>query len=226
MGAHGTDQIRQPRRGLRRPVVRSRAARIEAWTARCSRSAARAKDASRSSARAAGSSTRSSSTRATCSAGRTRRTRETDSDGRARRHLRRCRAEYSTAAARSNCFPGTRIAAAYGADEATEEYRCSYGVNPDFRASLVAGPLREAAARRYRRPARRRARRSSVLRRDAVPARAGRAARPAGAAGDGVPARRASPNEDRPAKAESATAGPASDSITLLRAPCPSPAAS
>jgi CTP synthase (UTP-ammonia lyase) len=40
---------------------------------------------------------------------------------------------------------GTRIAAAYGADEATEEYRCSYGVNPDFRASLVAGPLRETA---------------------------------------------------------------------------------
>ncbi len=40
---------------------------------------------------------------------------------------------------------GTRIAAAYGTDEATEEYLCSYGVNPDFRASLVAGPLREAA---------------------------------------------------------------------------------
>jgi len=42
-------------------------------------------------------------------------------------------------------LPGTRIAAAYGTDEATEEYRCSYGVNPDFRASLVAGPLRETA---------------------------------------------------------------------------------
>jgi CTP synthase (UTP-ammonia lyase) len=40
---------------------------------------------------------------------------------------------------------GSRIAAAYGSDEATEEYRCSYGVNPDFRASLVAGPLRETA---------------------------------------------------------------------------------
>jgi CTP synthase (UTP-ammonia lyase) len=40
---------------------------------------------------------------------------------------------------------GSRIAAAYGKDEATEEYRCSYGVNPDFRASLVAGPLRETA---------------------------------------------------------------------------------
>ena len=42
-------------------------------------------------------------------------------------------------------LPGTRIAAAYGTDEATEEYRCSYGVNPDFRTSLVAGPLRETA---------------------------------------------------------------------------------
>jgi CTP synthase (UTP-ammonia lyase) len=40
---------------------------------------------------------------------------------------------------------GTRIAAAYGTDEATEEYLCSYGVNPDFRASLIAGPLRESA---------------------------------------------------------------------------------
>jgi CTP synthase (UTP-ammonia lyase) len=40
---------------------------------------------------------------------------------------------------------GTRIAAAYGTDEATEEYLCRYGVNPDFRASLVGGPLREAA---------------------------------------------------------------------------------
>ena len=42
-------------------------------------------------------------------------------------------------------LPGTRIAAAYGTDEATEEYRCSYGVNSDFRASLIAGPLRESA---------------------------------------------------------------------------------
>ncbi len=40
---------------------------------------------------------------------------------------------------------GTRIATAYGQDEVNEEYLCSYGVNPDFRASLVAGPLREAA---------------------------------------------------------------------------------
>jgi CTP synthase (UTP-ammonia lyase) len=42
-------------------------------------------------------------------------------------------------------LPGTRIAAAYGTDEASEEYRCSYGVNADFRASLIAGPLRESA---------------------------------------------------------------------------------
>ncbi len=40
---------------------------------------------------------------------------------------------------------GTRIAAAYASDEATEEYLCSYGVNPDFRASLIGGPLREAS---------------------------------------------------------------------------------
>lgn len=40
---------------------------------------------------------------------------------------------------------GTRIATAYGTDETTEVYFCRYGVNPDFRASLTAGPLREAA---------------------------------------------------------------------------------
>ena len=42
-------------------------------------------------------------------------------------------------------FPGTRIAAAYGADETTEGYRCRYGLNPEFRAALMAGPLRAAA---------------------------------------------------------------------------------
>ena len=42
-------------------------------------------------------------------------------------------------------FPGTRIAAAYGVAEATEEYLCCYGVNPQFMAALVAGPLRAAA---------------------------------------------------------------------------------
>jgi len=42
-------------------------------------------------------------------------------------------------------FPGTRIASAYGANEATESYRCRYGLNPEFQAALVAGPLRAAA---------------------------------------------------------------------------------
>ncbi len=42
-------------------------------------------------------------------------------------------------------FPGTRIAAAYGAEEATEGYRCRYGINPAFQAELVAGPLRATA---------------------------------------------------------------------------------
>jgi CTP synthase (UTP-ammonia lyase) len=43
-------------------------------------------------------------------------------------------------------FPGSRIASAYGADAATEGYRCRYGLNPEFQAALVAGPLRAAAA--------------------------------------------------------------------------------
>lgn len=38
-------------------------------------------------------------------------------------------------------FPGTRIAAAYGVSETTEGYRCRYGLNPEFRSALVAGPL-------------------------------------------------------------------------------------
>lgn len=42
-------------------------------------------------------------------------------------------------------FPGTRIAAAYGASEATEGYRCRYGLNPEFQATLTAGPLRATA---------------------------------------------------------------------------------
>jgi len=42
-------------------------------------------------------------------------------------------------------FPGSRIAAAYGSDETTEGYRCRYGLNPTFRAELVAGPLRVTA---------------------------------------------------------------------------------
>jgi CTP synthase (UTP-ammonia lyase) len=42
-------------------------------------------------------------------------------------------------------FPGTRIASAYGVQETTEGYRCRYGLNPEFQAALVAGPLRAAA---------------------------------------------------------------------------------
>ena len=41
--------------------------------------------------------------------------------------------------------PGSRLARAYGTLETREEYLCSYGVNPEFRAALVRGPLREAA---------------------------------------------------------------------------------
>jgi len=41
--------------------------------------------------------------------------------------------------------PGSRIAAAYGTDAATEGYRCRYGLNEAFRAALTAGPLRVAA---------------------------------------------------------------------------------
>lgn len=37
--------------------------------------------------------------------------------------------------------PGTRVAAAYGSAETTEEYLCRYGLNPEFRASLFGGPL-------------------------------------------------------------------------------------
>jgi CTP synthase (UTP-ammonia lyase) len=42
-------------------------------------------------------------------------------------------------------YPGSRIAAAYGATEAVEGYRCRYGLNPEFRAALAAGALRVAA---------------------------------------------------------------------------------
>lgn len=41
--------------------------------------------------------------------------------------------------------PGSRMAAAYGASQATEGYRCRYGLNPDFQAQLMAGPLRATA---------------------------------------------------------------------------------
>jgi CTP synthase (UTP-ammonia lyase) len=42
-------------------------------------------------------------------------------------------------------LPGTRIAAAYGAPAAEEGYSCRYGLNPRFRAEILAGPLRLSA---------------------------------------------------------------------------------
>jgi CTP synthase (UTP-ammonia lyase) len=42
-------------------------------------------------------------------------------------------------------FPNSRLAKAYSVGEATEGYRCRYGVNPAFQAILVSGPLRAVA---------------------------------------------------------------------------------
>jgi CTP synthase (UTP-ammonia lyase) len=42
-------------------------------------------------------------------------------------------------------LPGSRIAAAYGATEATEGYHCRYGLNEAFRETLVSGALRVTA---------------------------------------------------------------------------------
>jgi CTP synthase (UTP-ammonia lyase) len=41
--------------------------------------------------------------------------------------------------------PGSRIAAAYGRDRASEGYRCRYGLNPVFAEQLTQGPLRATA---------------------------------------------------------------------------------
>jgi CTP synthase (UTP-ammonia lyase) len=41
--------------------------------------------------------------------------------------------------------PGSLIAAAYGLNQASEGYRCRYGLNEDFQAALLSGPLRIAA---------------------------------------------------------------------------------
>jgi CTP synthase (UTP-ammonia lyase) len=49
------------------------------------------------------------------------------------------------ATGRVRLLPGSRISAAYGAAETVESYRCRYGLNPAFRAALVAGPLRASA---------------------------------------------------------------------------------
>jgi CTP synthase (UTP-ammonia lyase) len=40
---------------------------------------------------------------------------------------------------------GTRIQQAYGESAITEGYHCRYGLNPAFRAGLLAGPLRASA---------------------------------------------------------------------------------
>ena len=40
---------------------------------------------------------------------------------------------------------GSRIARAYAAEEAREGYHCRYGLNPEFRAALLRGPLRATA---------------------------------------------------------------------------------
>jgi CTP synthase (UTP-ammonia lyase) len=41
--------------------------------------------------------------------------------------------------------PGSRLSFAYGADSATEGYRCSYGLNPHYRAALETAGLRFTA---------------------------------------------------------------------------------
>lgn len=40
---------------------------------------------------------------------------------------------------------GSRIARAYGAEEAREGYHCRYGLNPAFREALLSGPLQVTA---------------------------------------------------------------------------------
>jgi CTP synthase (UTP-ammonia lyase) len=42
--------------------------------------------------------------------------------------------------------PDTKLRAAYGVSEVAAEYLCRYGLNSEFRAALVSGPLRESAA--------------------------------------------------------------------------------
>jgi CTP synthase (UTP-ammonia lyase) len=41
--------------------------------------------------------------------------------------------------------PGSRVARAYGAEQAHEGYHCRYGLNPRFREALLQGPLRATA---------------------------------------------------------------------------------
>ena len=37
--------------------------------------------------------------------------------------------------------PGTRTHRAYGKERAVEQFRCSYGLSPRYRAAFAAGPL-------------------------------------------------------------------------------------
>ena len=48
-------------------------------------------------------------------------------------------------AGRIHFAPGSRLAAAYGAGSAEEEYHCSYGLNPLYGPRLESGPLRATA---------------------------------------------------------------------------------
>jgi CTP synthase (UTP-ammonia lyase) len=41
--------------------------------------------------------------------------------------------------------PGSRLAKIYGSPTATEEYHCSFGLNPLYAARLASGPLKVAA---------------------------------------------------------------------------------
>ena len=48
-------------------------------------------------------------------------------------------------AARVRLEQGSRLGTAYGARDVEAEYLCRFGLNPEFRAALISGPLREAA---------------------------------------------------------------------------------
>jgi CTP synthase (UTP-ammonia lyase) len=38
-------------------------------------------------------------------------------------------------------MPGTKVHHAYGTTEASEEFRCNFGLNPAYRAQVLCGPL-------------------------------------------------------------------------------------
>ncbi|GAB7126197.1 CTP synthase [Silvimonas sp. JCM 19000] len=42
-------------------------------------------------------------------------------------------------------LPQSKLAHAYGEDAVHEGYHCRYGLNPEFRAALIGGPLQESA---------------------------------------------------------------------------------